>query len=271
MPNFICTTCGTQFAESQQWPDQCQICKDERQYVDWKGQQWTTQAELRQSHRNSNRQEESSLIGIGMEPSFAIGQRALLVLHPAGNVLWDCISLLDEALIGLVRGFGGISAIAISHPHFYTSMAEWSRVFEAPIYLHAADKKWVMRPESTIEFWDGETKLLKNGMTLIHCKGHFDGSTVLHWPEGADGKGALLSGDTIQVVEDRRWVSFMYSYPNYIPLSGAIVNRIVEAIEPFTFDRLYGAWWEKVVQQDAKNVVIRSAERYVRAINGYDR
>ncbi len=179
----------------------------------------------------------------------------------------DCIPLFDRSPRWTGEGIGGISAIAISHPHFYASVVEWSRVFDAPIYLHAADKQWVMRPDSAIEFWDGETKLLKNGMTLIRCGGgHFEGGIVLHWPEGAAGKGAILSGDILQVVEDRRWVSFMYSYPNYIPLSATAVERIVKAVEPFTFDRIYGAWWGKVVQQDAKNAVRRSAERYVRAI-----
>ena len=233
MPNFICTTCGTQFAESQQPPDQCPICQDERQYVGWKGQQWTTVAELRQSHRNSIHQEEPGLIGIGMEPSFAIGQRALLIQHSAGNVLWDCIPLLDEGIVKMVKEIGGISAIAISHPHFYASMVEWSRVFDAPIYLHAADKQWVMRPDPAIEFWDGSTKELQNGMTLIRCGGHFEGSTALHWPDGAEGKGAILSGDTIQVVEDRRSVSFMYSYPNYIPLSARLSNGLLKQSNHF--------------------------------------
>ena len=266
MPHYICTTCGTQFAESERPPDHCNICQDERQYVGWKGQQWTTLNELRQSLRNTIHQEEPGLIGIGMEPSFAIGQRALLVRHPAGNVLWDCIPLLDEAVIDLVKGIGGISAIAVSHPHFYTSMVEWGHAFDAPIYLHAADQQWVMRPDPAIEFWDGDAKPLKNGMTLIRCGGHFDGGTVLHWPEGVEGREAIMSSDILQVVEDRRWVSFMYSYPNYIPLPAPAVGRIVKAIEPFEFDRIYGAWWGKIVQQDAKNAVSRSAARYVRAI-----
>ena len=118
----------------------------------------------------------------------------------------------------LIRGIGGISAIAISHPHYYSSMIEWSRAFDCPVFLHAADRQWVMRPDPAIEFWEGETKEIGQGLTLIRCGGHFEGGTVLHWPGGADGKGVILSGDILQVVEDRRWVSFMYSYPNLIPL-----------------------------------------------------
>jgi hypothetical protein len=179
-------------------------------------------------------------------------------------------SVLDDAVVDLVKEFGGISAIAVSHPHFYASMVEWSHVFDAPIYLHAADKNWVMRSDPAIEFWDGSTKALQNGMTLIRCGGHFDGGTVLHWPEGAEGKGAILSGDILQVVEDRRWVSFMYSYPNFIPLPASKVEQIVKAVEPFDFDRIYGAWWGKIVLSDAKNAVLLSAERYVRAISDPD-
>jgi glyoxylase-like metal-dependent hydrolase (beta-lactamase superfamily II) len=206
------------------------------------------------------------LIGIGMEPSFAIGQRALLVRTPQGNLLWDCIPLVDPAIVELVQGIGGIQAIAISHPHFYAGMVEWSRAFNAPIYLHAADQRWVMRPDGAIEYWDGEAKPVMSGMKLIRCGGHFEGSTVLHWPAGGDGKGALLSGDTIQVVEDHRWVSFMYSYPNYIPLPVAAIKRIEETVEPLQFDRIYGAWWHRVVAMDGKNVIRRSAERYRNAI-----
>src|SRR5690606_12709356 len=150
MPNFICTTCGTQFAETDEPPAECKICTDERQYVGWAGQQWTTLADLRQSHRIVVRLEEAGLYGIGMEPSFAIGQRALLVTHPKGNVLWDCIPLIDDGLVEMVKGIGGISAIAISHPHYYTSMVEWSRAFDCPIYLHSADRKWVIRPDPAI-------------------------------------------------------------------------------------------------------------------------
>lgn len=266
MSHFICSTCGTQHAGSERPPAECVICEDERQYVGWNGQQWTTLDELRQSHENTIRLEEFHLYGIGMEPSFAIGQRALLVTQPAGNVLWDCIPLFDDGLVEMVKGIGGISAIAISHPHYYTTMVEWAKAFDCPIFLHAADREWAMRSDSRIEFWEGETKQLSGDVTLIRCGGHFDGGTVLHWPDGAAGRGVMLSGDILQVVQDRRWVSFMYSYPNFIPLPASSVRHIVEAVEPFEFDRIYGAFWGKVVQKDGKAAVTRSAERYIKAI-----
>jgi glyoxylase-like metal-dependent hydrolase (beta-lactamase superfamily II) len=168
----------------------------------------------------------------------------------------------------MIRGIGGVAAIAISHPHYYASMVEWSRAFGCPIYLHAGDRRWVMRPDPAIRFWEGDTKEIEGGLTLVRCGGHFDGGTVLHWPEGADDRGAILSGDILQVVQDRRWVSFMYSYPNFIPLSASAVERIVRSVEPFAFDRIYGAWWGKTVFKDAKEAVRRSARRYLRAIGG---
>lgn len=265
MSHDICTTCGTRYAESAEPPQECPICLDERQYVGFGGQQWTTLDELRRGHWITIRAKEAGLTGIGMTPKFAIGQRALLVHSSAGNILWDCIPLLDDALVKAVKAIGGISAIAISHPHYYTTMVEWSRAFDCPIILHAADRQWVMRPDPAIEFWSGDTKQLGDGLTLIRCSGHFEGGTVLHWQDGAEGRGALLSGDIIQVVPDRRWVSFMFSYPNLIPLPASKVRRIVDSVEPFEFDRIYGAWWDMNVAEEGKAVVKRSAERYIRA------
>src|ERR671931_2128520 len=142
MLNFICTTCGMQYAESDQTPAACTICQDERQYVKATGQNWTTLDKLRQTNRNSIKFKEPGLIGIGIEPHFAIGQRALFLRTPKGNVLWDCLPLLDEAVVEAFQALGGISAIAISHPHYYSSMVEWSRAFDGvPIHLHADDRQ----------------------------------------------------------------------------------------------------------------------------------
>jgi hypothetical protein len=267
MPYFLCTTCGTQFAESAQPPSSCPVCDDPRQYVKPTGQGWVTPDRLRLTHYNTLRAKEPGLIGIGVEPHFAIGQRALFLRSPGGNVLWDCVPLLDDAVVEAVRALGGIRAVAISHPHYYANMVEWSRAFGGiPIYLHADDRQWVMRPDDAIVFWEGETRALLPGLALVRCGGHFPGGTVLHWAGGAGGRGALLSGDIIQVVADHKHVSFMYSYPNYIPLSAAAVRRIVAAVEPFAFDRIYGAFWHGVIPADGKEVVRRSAERYLRAL-----
>lgn len=146
-------------------------------------------------------------------------------------------------------------------------MVEWSRAFgNVPIYLHADDHQWVMRPDKDLIFWREETNSLGDGLTLIRCGGHFDGGTVLHWAGGAEGRGAVLTGDIIQVVADRRHVSFMYSYPNYIPLPAKAIDNIVQAVEPFQYDRIYGAFWDMVIDRDGKRVVKESAERYLKAI-----
>ena len=267
MNNYICVACGTQFNETDRPPESCPICEDERQFINPKGQLWTTLEQLRATHSNLVEAEDESLFGIGTEPSFAIGQRALLVQSPGGNLLWDCVTLLDDRTVARVRELGGIRAIAISHPHFYSAMVEWSRAFDdAPIHLHAADRPWVMRHGPSIRFWEGTTQQLWDGMTLVNCGGHFEGGTVLHWPDGAQGGGAILPGDIIQVVLDRRYVSFMRSYPNLIPLSPPAVAQIIDRVEPFAFDRIYGAWWECHILSEAKGALRRSAERYLRAI-----
>ncbi len=272
MENFICVQCGTQFGETAEPPSRCAICEDERQFVRRSGQEWTTLERLRADHHNRLQDEAPWLLGIGTEPEFAIGQRALLLQSPSGNLLWDCISLLSDETIAEVNARGGIRAIAISHPHFYSSMIEWADRFDAQIFLHAADREWVMRPAgagSRIQFWEGSTLSLWDGLTLINLGGHFEGGTVLHWPAASrDGgsKGALLTGDIITVVQDRRYVSFMRSYPNLIPLGASAIRRIVERIEPFPFEQVYGGWWQANVLADAKAAVVRSAERYLRAI-----
>lgn len=265
----VCSTCGTQFAESETPPDRCPICDETRQFVPPSGQRWTTLEELKRTHRNCFQRLESRLLGIGMTPEFAIGERALLIESADGNILWDCISLIDQATVDLLNGLGGVSAIAISHPHYYTSMVEWSYAFgKVPIYLHAADRGWVQRPDPVIQFWSGPTHPLGRDLTLIHCGGHFAGGTVLHWASGAEKRGALLTGDILQVTMDRMFVSFMRSFPNLIPLSRAAVESIVAAVRPFRYDRIYGAWWDRHIESDARAAVERSLERYVVAIEG---
>ena len=152
--------------------------------------------------------------------------------------MWDCISLLDDKTISEVKTRGGIRAIAISHPHFYSSMVEWAEHFDTDIYLHAADREWVMRESARIHFWEGTTLPLWDDLMLINCGGHFEGGTVLHWPAGANGKGALLTSDILTVVQDRRYLSFMRSYPNLIPLGAAAIDRILETLEPFSVDQI---------------------------------
>jgi glyoxylase-like metal-dependent hydrolase (beta-lactamase superfamily II) len=260
---WVCCACGTQYPPSEEPPPACPICEDPRQYVPHDtGQRWVTWEEFLSEHKAVVR-EDNGILGIGCEPSFAIGQRALLVKSAAGNVLWDCITYLDDDLAERVSGEGGIAAIAVSHPHYYSAMVEWARAFGCPIHLHRADERHVVRPDPMIHFWDGETHELGSGVTLIRCGGHFEGGQVLHWRDG----DALLSGDIVMVIPDRRYVSFMYSYPNLIPLPPSKVQHVADALAPFAFDRIYGAWWDRVVTSGGSEAVRRSADRYVRAVS----
>ena len=267
MPAWICRTCGVQQSDTEQPPAGCPICNDERQYVGWGGQQWVTMAEIGADRAVVVREEEPGLFGVGVQPSFAIGQRALLVRTPNGNVLWDCISLLDDAARDRITELGGIAAIGMSHPHFYGVNVEFADAFGARIFIPRADQQWVQRPSARVELFDDEVEPVP-GLTLARIGGHFDGAAVLHWPAGSEGRGALLTGDTITVVQDREWVSFMWSYPNHIPLDEATVLDIARRAERFTFDRVYGGWWGRTVLKDGAAAVRRSADRYVARLHG---
>lgn len=269
MPAFICTACGTQYPPSDKPPAQCLICEEERQYVPAGGQGWTTLEQLAASRFNAWREHEPGLISVGTQPSFAIGQRAILIRTPHGNVLWDCIATLDAATVTLINGLGGLAAIAISHPHFHTTMHEWSRAFgDAPIHLHGADRRWIMQGGPAIRLWEGDRLELLPGVTLVRCGGHFPGGTVLHWAEGAGGQGVVCSGDILTVTTDRKFLSFMRSYPNLIPLSRVEVERIEAALAPFRFERIYGHYFDRVIPANGKEVLERSVARYVAAISG---
>ncbi len=267
MTKPICVTCGVQYPESQAPPQACPVCDDPRQYVGFGGQQWTTQQQMRAKYHNQIQQEEPGLYSIHTQPGFAIGQRAFLLQTPNGNLLWDCVTLLDDATTSALQKLGGVDAIAISHPHYYASMVDWSEMFgDAPIYLHQADAQWVMRPDSRVRFWSGATTTVLDSLTLVLTPGHFDGFQVLYWKEGAEGRGALLSGDQPQVCMDTRWVSFMYSYPNFIPLAPGTVRQIVGTLRAYRFDRIYGAFPHRTVRSDGKAALERSAERYLAAV-----
>lgn len=264
MPAFLCVTCGAQFPPADAPPAACPVCEDERQYVPATGQAWTTPEKLRRTHANKFVRLAPGIMTIETTPAFGIGQRAFLLQTPAGNVLWECLALVDQATIDIVTALGGVAAIAISHPHYYTTMVEWSRALGGvPIHLHAADREWVTRPDPAVQFWDGARKEIAPGLTLLNLGGHFAGGTVLHWAGWDGGRGVLMSGDILQVVPSRH-VSFMWSYPNLVPLSAAVVRRMAAMLEPFEYDALYGSFSGRgQIDAQAKKVVAASVARYV--------
>ncbi len=268
MKRPICITCGTQYEEMESNPSSCLICKEERQYVNPDGQEWTTLVEMQNKpFQNQVIEEQPGLYSITTAPTFAIGQTAYLVQSNGFNVLWDCISYLDEDTIQAINEIGGIDAIALSHPHYYSSQVEWAEVFNVPIYIHEDDTKWVMRESERMIFWHGESWELAPGLTIHRLGGHFQGGAVLHVKEGNEGQGLLLTGDIIQVVADQEWVSFMYSYPNLIPLPASKVKEMAHKVKLLKFARLYNAF-HRVVKSNADQAVQRSAVRYLKALEG---
>ncbi|MGH7639404.1 MAG: MBL fold metallo-hydrolase [Candidatus Dormibacteria bacterium] len=269
MPAYICKTCGVQQPPSAAPPQSCSICCDERQYVGRRGQHWTTLEEMSETHQTLVKELEPDLFQLTTNPRFAIGQRALLVRTAQGNVLWDCLSYLDEPTRLEVISLGGLSGIAISHPHFYASCVEWSHAFGgAPIYLSERDRDNLVRPSPHVVHFAGDRIELLPGLELLRLGGHFAGSTVLHWAGGAEGAGVLLTGDTIAVAADRRWTAFLYSYPNRIPLPSSEVRQIADRVAALRFDRIYGGWPGDVIRAGARQAVLRSATRYLGMLDG---
>ncbi|WP_102691674.1 MBL fold metallo-hydrolase [Rummeliibacillus pycnus] len=269
MNRYICETCGVQYEHSTEEPKHCTICSEERQFVNVNGQNWTTLDKLISSkiYKNNINLEENGLFSIKTSPTFGIGQTAYLIQEKDFNLLWDCITYIDQTTIEKIEELGGIDAIALSHPHYYSSQVEWAEAFNASIYIHEDDREWITRPSNKIIFWSGESLTLQNGLTLHRTGGHFKGATVLKWENGYHQKGILLVGDIIRVVADRNWVTFMYSYPNFIPLPVKTVKRILNQVEDFHFEQLYDAF-HGVVKKDAKQCVHNSAIRYIDALEG---
>lgn len=268
MPVWICATCGNHYPEAESPPALCAICADERQWVPPSGQKWTTLEELSAAgHRSEIREVEPGLIGIGGEPQLGIGQRALLVRTSEGNLLWDPPGFLDERAIQEVRDAGGVRAVSASHPHFYGAIIEWSRAFSVEVLLPEADASWLPRPDPAVRTWSGSLSVLP-GVTLIQCGGHFPGSAVVHWAEGAEGSGVLLTGDTVHVTPGEDRITFAWSAPNRLPMPERAVRGIVEALRPYRFDRIYPGWWKPVLRSDAQRVVQDSADRYIQLLRG---
>lgn len=264
----ICITCGTQFALAAQPPEHCPVCEDERQYVGWSGQAWTTHAALAASHR-LRIEEDDGLLGFALQEPFAIPQRALLLPTGAGNLLWECVSLVTPDAIAAIEARGGVDRIVISHPHFYSAMVEWSEALGGvPILLHEADRGWVQRPSPRIGYWAGDELALSDEVTLIRCGGHFAGSTALHWRRGPRAGGALFPGDALQVAQDRRHVGFLYSYPNYAPMKTSAVHAMRERLRRFGFEDVYGFSWGRNIRGGGRAAVDASFQRYFDAIAG---
>lgn len=236
---------------------------------------WTTLEEMAGKYNNVFTPLGDGVTGICTTPPFGIGPEIFFIESPAGNVLWDCVAYLDKTTIEQIQARGGVSAIVISHPHMFGSVVEWSHALgKIPVFSHEDNQPWMARPDPVMHWWPGESFSINSEITVLRCGGHFPGSSVLHWKSGAGGKGALFTGDTILPVEDRRWVSFMFSYPNLIPISQRGVEKIVTTISRIEFDRIYGGpmygscGGRPILQTGAKEAVLRSAARYIEHLEG---
>ncbi|WP_421735376.1 hydrolase [Cellulomonas sp.] len=265
MTFWICATCAVESAEQL---DVCPICADERQWVPATGQRWTTLDELRaRGYRASIVELELDLYAITSTPAAGIGQQSKLLVTPDGSLLWDPIGFFDDEVVHAILALGPVRAIVASHPHMYGIQVEWSRALgHAPVLVAESDARWLNRPDHVIQTWSGELEVLP-GVTLSQPGGHFPGSAIAHWAAGAAGLGVVLSGDTVFANPDRTSVAFMRSYPNHLPLSGAVTRRVADHLDRLEFDRLYGNF-ANVIASDAKAVVRRSADRHIGWVNG---
>lgn len=264
---WLCRTCGVEHAGAP-LPEVCAICADDRQWVPADGQHWATLSELTAAGVRSHTVAlEDGLIGVGAAPAVGIGQLGKLVYGSHGSVLWDPPGFLDDAAVAALVEHGPIVGIVASHPHMFGAQVQWShRLGGVPVYVNAADAGWVARPDPVIQYWSG-TLQLTPALSLTQVGGHFPGSAVACWADGAGGRGVLLAGDTIFPNPDRCTVGFLRSYPNRIPLSAAVVARIAETLSGLRFDRIYGLF-TNTIDADAAAAVRFSADRHIAWVRG---
>ncbi|MCB1024900.1 MAG: MBL fold metallo-hydrolase [Acidobacteria bacterium] len=260
--NNICAACGTYFPLQEDLPKLCPICADDRQYVPETGQEWTSTAYLLENHAIDIKELDSGLYQLRMTPSFSIGQRALLIIAPEGNVLWDCIPLLDPPTIDFINSKGGLKAIAFSHPHFYSNMNDWAHAFDCPIYIHKNDEKWIVNRGDQIRLWSGFEKPLWDDMRLINIGGHFPGSSILEVPF-ISAKGTLLCGDTFVISPSKKHIAAMNSYPNKIPLPLDEIRRIKQIVGNLRFDAIEGWNDSQSIGSNASSILENSLARYI--------
>ena len=263
---WICTTCATQYAPAVAPPAHCPVCEDDRQYVAWEGQRWTTLGALQERYK-LRIGEDAGLLAIAVDGTFAIPQRVLHLRTDAGNILWESLGVVDDDAVRALSDAGGVDRIIVSHPHFYSSMVEWSEALGGvEILLHDADRSWVRRGSDRIRFWRGDTLALSGDITLVNVAGHFPGSTALHWKTGPRGNGALFPGDAPHVAQDRRQVCFMHSVPNFTPMKPSAVRRMRALLAPYAYDDVYGFSWGRNILGNGHAVVEASFDRFLEQV-----
>ena len=267
MTSWICATCAVEYPDSPQPPERCPICSDERQYVRPTGQRWTTLADLEgRGHRGSVAEVEPGLLGIEIEPSVGIGQRALLVQTPGGNLLWDSTGYVDDDLVGAVSAAGGVAVIAASHPHMFGVQVEWSHRFQgAPVYVTEADQEWVQRNDPAVRLWDEPVEVLP-GVTLHRIGGHSPVVRSRTW-SAPTGRACCSAATPSPARRTSTGCRSCAAIPNKLPMSAAVIEKVASRVLALEFDRLYDNFGGQVLA-DAQTWVRRSADRYIAWVRG---
>lgn len=258
---IICSTCGTYFPTATA-PELCPVCNEERQYIPVTGQSWTALVDLHRQHSVKINKIKHNLYEIDIIPLFAIGQRALLLVSDSGNILWDCIPMLDEVTIEFIKSKGGLKAIAFSHPHYYSNMNDWAAAFNCPVYIHENDAEHIVQKGDHINLWKGEELELWDGIKIMLIGGHFAGSSILHVPF-LSKEGSIFCGDTIFLSPSKKHFSVMRSYPNRIPLPLSEIRRIKKKMESVMMDTFYGYIKTQNLDTDVRRIFEESMERYL--------
>ncbi|EFQ32859.1 metallo-beta-lactamase superfamily protein [Colletotrichum graminicola] len=280
MDLLICGTCGVQYGSHS--IKSCKICDDPRQYVPEGGQWFTTLRELQDSrkHRNVFTKDKynSSVVAIRTEPPVGIGQRAFLLRSAiAGNLLWDCITYIDDETVSRIVALGGIDAIVISHPHYFSTALHWAEAFGCKVYVSAEDAGWLPRRGDAHVLWEGLAMEFLYGQFLaVKVAGHFPGSSVLLWKS----EKKLFVADSVMVVpsgmyhvdrpEGTASFTFMWSYPNMIPLSPDAVYGIWKAVSVLDFDDAHSAFIGRDARGDAKRRLLESAQIFIKSMGYID-
>lgn len=300
---LICTACGTQFptADSTQLTT-CFICDDPRQFTPPTGQSFTTLRALLSPSPSSPPgpyqnhfvpyEHDDRITFIHTTPKVGIGQRCALLRTPHGaNILWDCVTLLDEATVREIRARGGLAAIVISHPHYYSTHLLWARAFGCRVYLAEQDRGWLAQRDEERQVFlfgagaggEGATEVdipvvvggsqTDSGVKALRLGGHFPGSMVLLFD------GRLLVADTLVTTPAGlgRWAPpltststststptsgrppgmnsfvFMWSIPNMIPLPPDDIAAMWEVLHKYTFRSTHGAFMgQDIDDEDAE-------------------
>lgn len=263
MGKFICLICGTCFPPSTQPPQVCQLCAGKQQLVLGEGTDWTTEEELIQNDfHNVMNFEEHNLWSIRVRPSFASSQRAFFFHSDRGNVLWDCLSLLDKETVEKLEDLGGIHTIILSNPHFQTGVCKWAERFDAEVIVHESDVEFLVEQPRRLKTWTGEYYQLQDEFKLVRIGGSFPGSSVLVWQAGAEGKGCMFTGDTLFVTKDQCWISFLDSN-QHVVWKISEIQELGQKLSAYVFDRIYGAWPNRTIDSNGNEVVSQSVKRVV--------